>query len=220
MTNFNYPERWLNDRRIRGLTDTGHRFFVLAMTYSVANLTDGYLSADDITDLVESQRLDLKTLDELEAQKLTEPASAGKIYLVDFESTQTSAASMRAAAFARSKKNQTQNLKRLDDMQRAAHAAPSPVETGETLGQTNTATAHPSAARIGEAKSKHAFTKQEAPPVTSWPVAEIPKDDDSQRAYDDDKWTDPADWADMNGEIFTLDPSPDASTGSNGAYSR
>ena len=211
LTNFNYPERWLNDRRIRGLSDKGHRFFVLAMTYSVANQTDGYLSADDLTDLIESQRLDLKTLDELEARKLTEPASAGKIYLVDFESTQTSAASLKATAFARLKKNQAQNLKRVDEMQRAAHAAPSPVETGESLVQTRTEQI--SAARTGEAKSKHAFKKQEAPPVTSWAVADIPQDGES-------KWMDDSEWSSETGEIFDLDPSPDDSSESNGAYSR
>src|SRR5260221_8954452 len=43
-----FPDRWLNDRRIARLPDDAFRLFVLALAWSVSNLSDGVLYDDDL----------------------------------------------------------------------------------------------------------------------------------------------------------------------------
>ena len=48
MTDARFPERWLNDRRVLRLSDAGFRLYLMALTWSVANRTDGVLYDDDL----------------------------------------------------------------------------------------------------------------------------------------------------------------------------
>jgi len=48
VTDAHFPERWLNDRRILRLPPEAFRFFVLSLTWSVANRTDGVIYDDDL----------------------------------------------------------------------------------------------------------------------------------------------------------------------------
>lgn len=43
-----FPDRWLNDRRIAKLPDDAFRLFVLALAWSVSNMSDGVLYDDDL----------------------------------------------------------------------------------------------------------------------------------------------------------------------------
>ena len=48
MTDARFPERWLNDRRLLRLSDAAFRLFVISLTWSVSNRTDGVLDAGDL----------------------------------------------------------------------------------------------------------------------------------------------------------------------------
>jgi hypothetical protein len=48
MTDARFPERWLNDRRLLRLSDAAFRLFVVSLTWSVSNRTDGELDASDL----------------------------------------------------------------------------------------------------------------------------------------------------------------------------
>lgn len=48
MTDARFPERWLNDRRVMRLSPDAFRTFVIALTWSVANRTDGVITDDDM----------------------------------------------------------------------------------------------------------------------------------------------------------------------------
>ena len=48
VTDARFPERWLNDRRVRRLPDDAFRMFVNSLLWSVANKTDGVLYDDDL----------------------------------------------------------------------------------------------------------------------------------------------------------------------------
>ena len=48
MTDARFPERWLNDRRVLRLPDDAFRLFVLSLTWSVANKTDGRICDDEL----------------------------------------------------------------------------------------------------------------------------------------------------------------------------
>jgi hypothetical protein len=49
MTDARFPERWLNDRRVLRLPDDAFRLFVISLTWSVANQTDGRIYDDELT---------------------------------------------------------------------------------------------------------------------------------------------------------------------------
>jgi len=48
VTDARFPERWLNDRRVLRLSDPAFRLFVIPLTWSVSNRTDGDLYDDDL----------------------------------------------------------------------------------------------------------------------------------------------------------------------------
>ncbi len=48
MTDARYPEKWLNDRRIRTLCSDAFRLFVTANAWSIANRTDGVITSADL----------------------------------------------------------------------------------------------------------------------------------------------------------------------------
>jgi hypothetical protein len=49
VTDARFPERWLNDRRVRRLSDPAFRLYVISLTWSVSNRTDGVLYPDDLS---------------------------------------------------------------------------------------------------------------------------------------------------------------------------
>lgn len=49
MTDARVPEKWLNDKRIQRLTDADFRSFIMALTWSVSNRTDGVIEPDDLS---------------------------------------------------------------------------------------------------------------------------------------------------------------------------
>ena len=187
--NSNYPERWLNDRRIRNLSDSAHRLFVLALTYSVGNYTDGILSPGDMDDLLRGQKIDAAAVAELEMQEVLEVVRDGWL-LVDFDSTQTSAAQAKGAALARKRKNDSQSSKRLT-------ALTAPVFVSEkddfSLDQASSNT------KEALIKATPSETSWAPATVDSWAVALLPGSD---------------------GELFQAPEFATTESGVNGAYSK
>jgi hypothetical protein len=85
MTDARFPERWLNDRRLRRLSDPGFRLFMVSLTWSVSNRTDGVLYPDDLALLAD---IDPARGAELEKAGLWRREKDCWL-VVDFENTQT-----------------------------------------------------------------------------------------------------------------------------------
>lgn len=189
--NSNYPERWLNDRRIKRLSDAGHRFLVIAMTYAVANKTDGLLDLETVDELVGNHGCDREAVPELISRGLLMVVEDGW-FLIDFPTTQTSVAQANAAELARMKKNRDQNVKRYIDLKRESLTVS--IRDSEkkvfSLDQTST---------------RPDQTKQGLPgglpaPEASWETASLP--------------------GAMAGELFQVPEYATTESGVNGAYSR
>jgi hypothetical protein len=87
MTNANFPDRWLADRRFRRLSDTAFRSYVLALTYAVSNRTEGVIDTDDLALIPD---FNPKTIPELVGNDLWEPRLFGESwFILDFPATQT-----------------------------------------------------------------------------------------------------------------------------------
>lgn len=93
MTDARFPERWLNDRRFRRLTAEAFRAFTFTMTWSVANRTDGLVTAEDL-ECIPFATKDLMA--EMVDTKVLSATSDGWVIL-DFELTQTTAKQLAAA---------------------------------------------------------------------------------------------------------------------------
>ena len=98
MTDARFPERWLNDRRVMRLTDDAFRLFVISLTWSVANRTDGRLYDDDLTLIPASA----SGSGQLAKAGLWERV-ADYWQITGFEETQTTREQLEAATVARRK---------------------------------------------------------------------------------------------------------------------
>jgi hypothetical protein len=85
MTDARFPERWLNDRRVRRLSDPAFRLFVISLTWSVSNRTDGVLYPDDLALLAD---VDPASAAEMEKSELWRREKDYWL-IADFENTQT-----------------------------------------------------------------------------------------------------------------------------------
>lgn len=130
MTDARFPERWINDRRIRLLSDQAFRLFVYSLVWSVANRTDGAIHDDDLPLIPD---IDQAKADELIKQKLWK-RDADRWLIADYEDTQTSAddldrlAGMRRAARERQRKHR-------DGMSRDSHVIESGLSTLDTVSR-------------------------------------------------------------------------------------
>lgn len=83
-----FPERWLLDRRFTKLTDRQFRTFVLTLTWSVSNRTDGVIEQDDFAVIPGANVDDAKALHAAGLWEIVPGRPAYK--MVDFANTQTS----------------------------------------------------------------------------------------------------------------------------------
>ena len=97
MTDARFPERWLNDRRLRRLSDAGFRLFMVSLTWSVSNRTDGVLYPDDLALLAD---VDPARAVELEKAELWRRVKDYWL-VVDFEGTQTTRKQLEGLAHKR-----------------------------------------------------------------------------------------------------------------------
>jgi hypothetical protein len=87
MTDARFPERWLNDARLQRASAEAFRLFVLALTWSVANRTDGRITVDDLDLIPHATAKDAGELADA-GLWLTDGWSDGWT-IADYESTQT-----------------------------------------------------------------------------------------------------------------------------------
>ena len=111
MTDARFPERWLNDRRIMRLSAAEFRAYLLSLTWSVSNRTDGRLEA---TDLALVPGFDGGAVDALVAAGLWS-AQPGGWKIVDFADTQTTAAQLKGLEQKRLMDRDRQARKRAHD---------------------------------------------------------------------------------------------------------
>jgi len=94
MTDARFPERWLNDRRVLRLSDPSFRLFVISLTWSVANRTDGVLYDDDLALMV--------NVDPARAVEMIKAGlwrrDADRYVIVEFDGTQTPATQLDGLA--------------------------------------------------------------------------------------------------------------------------
>lgn len=120
MTDARFPDRWLNDRRFRRLSDSEYRSYAVALLWAVLNRTDGEVLAEDlpfIPDFVPG------CTGRLVDAKLWAPTGAGW-FIVDFESTQTSKAQLDGLDTRKRQDADRQRAKRNRD--RASASSPGP----------------------------------------------------------------------------------------------
>lgn len=111
MTDARFPEKWLNDRRILRLSAADFRSFVMSLTWSVSNRTDGRLEPADLP-LVPGFEPGADVA--LEACGLW-TAEAGGWRIADFADTQTTAAQLRGLEHKRAVDKERQARKRAHD---------------------------------------------------------------------------------------------------------
>lgn len=128
MTDARIPERYLSDRRVLRLSDRGFRVYVLALTWSVANRSDGVIEDDDIVLMPGN----------FAAGDMTEIVTAGlakqqgaRYLLLDFEDTQTMSRELQVLENVRRR----ERLKKA--RQRAAAAGKGADDEGTVPGDTH-----------------------------------------------------------------------------------
>ena len=87
MTDARFPDRWLNDRRLQGLSDAAFRLYVIGLMWSVSNRSDG---AVDHVDVRLMPGVDASRVGDLERVSLWQRQGDSWL-IVDFAATQTSA---------------------------------------------------------------------------------------------------------------------------------
>lgn len=92
-----FPDRWLNDRRIARLPDDAFRLFVLALAWSVSNLSDGVLYDDDLPLIPGAQPLLAPVLERAGLWA----RGTGYWVIENYADTQTTAEQFKAAEAAR-----------------------------------------------------------------------------------------------------------------------
>lgn len=165
MTDARFPERWLNDRRIMRLSPRDFRSFVVALTYSVANKTDGRL---DLADLEACPGFNLESIPALVSAGLwLELDRPGTWAMVEFIETQTTRAQLDALA----RKREAERIRQAEHRARIAAQRANSVSAGSepvTRDVTRDVTANHS--RTGQDRTGQALRSEH-----------VPTNDDDQR---------------------------------------
>jgi hypothetical protein len=114
MTDARFPERWLNDRRLLRLSDAAFRLFVVSLTWSVSNRTDGEL---DASDLALMPGIDPAAAVELVRAGLwmaggSPSPTAAPWLITEFASTQTSSSELQILTNARRREREKKRRQR------------------------------------------------------------------------------------------------------------
>lgn len=111
MTDARFPERWLNDRRVLRLPPVDFRSFVVALSWSVSNRTDGRIEADDLALIPNFEEQSVAVL--TNAGLWT--GEAGCWQVADFDATQSSKAQLEGLDHKRHQDRERQARKRAKD---------------------------------------------------------------------------------------------------------
>lgn len=157
MTDARFPERWLNDRRIMRLSPRDFRSYVLALTYAVANRTDGRL---DLADLEACPGFNLESIAPLVSAGLWLEVDAGIWAIVGFTETQTTRAQLDAAA----RKREAERIRQAEHRaRRAAEQANSVPAGSEPVTRDVTRDVTEDCSRPGQDRTGQALRSEEVP---------------------------------------------------------
>lgn len=134
MTDARFPERWLNDRRILRLPDKAFRLYVLTLAWSVANRTDGVIADDELA-LIPA---DASSVTDLEHAELWSRIMQTGWFILDFESTQATAADLAHLEYQRSlarDRKRRQRARQAAAVTRDVHQDSTRTGTPKTEGQ-------------------------------------------------------------------------------------
>jgi hypothetical protein len=108
MTDARFPERWLIDRRLLGLSDAAFRAFVVSLAWSVGNRTEGVLDGED-----------LRLIPDVDSDRVAELVAAGlwvaereHWQIRDFDATQTGRGELERLESLRKKQTEKKRRQR------------------------------------------------------------------------------------------------------------
>jgi hypothetical protein len=109
LTDARFPDRWIADKRLQLLSDSHFRSFVMSLIWAVSNLTDGIIEESDLSLI---PRFDTTSTGAFVASGLWADRETGGWVITVFESTQTTAADLKAAENARIKQRDKKRRQR------------------------------------------------------------------------------------------------------------
>ncbi|WP_130291691.1 hypothetical protein [Pseudonocardia sediminis] len=145
VTDARFPDRWLHDLRVQTLPHHAFRLFVIALTWSASNRTDGEIDRQHLRLLPCSAGQD--SVDVLVRAKLWTERTTGYT-IADFQTTQTSAAQLAAyerktfqdrerQARKRARDRGESDRPRRDSLRDVAATSKDRTETGEARSRTS-----------------------------------------------------------------------------------
>lgn len=167
MTDARIPERWLNDRRFARLGHEPFHLYILAITWSVANRTDGVIESDDL-DLIAAWATGKPIELLVNAGLWTEEVEGKRWLITDYSGTQTSSHDLQVLDNAR--RHEREKKARQRAHQRGDHSLCRP-DTCSALSPGTSAGTSPRTAlgqdRTGQAQE---VGDQQDEPVTGLPA--------------------------------------------------
>jgi hypothetical protein len=165
MTDARFPERWLNDRRLLRLSDAAFRLFVISLTWSVSNRTDGVLDTGDLT-LIPG--VNPAAAGELARAGLwmaggSPSPTAAPWLIIEFASTQTSSSELQILTNARRREREKKRRQRA----RVLGDVPGEVSPGtaqDRLGQARRPKVKSTGFQPSSARTRPMFAEPKATP--------------------------------------------------------
>ncbi len=164
MTDARFPDRWLLDRRVMGLSPEAFKCFVAAMAWSVSNRTDGLIAPPD---LVYVHCCPDVVTGELVTVGLWKPVPGGWL-IVDFAATQSTKAQIESAEHARIEARAADADRKRKRRQQMKSGGTSAADTQDRQGQDRPG------AVDGGTTHLSAVTSQVSAPSSSWPPVNVP----------------------------------------------
>jgi hypothetical protein len=112
MSDARFPQRWITDARVQGLSGDDFRAFMHALAWSVSNGTDGVIRPENLPLIY---RVDAAAMAVFVAAELCAELTDGWLF-VDYLTTQTTAAQLESAARGKANARERQARKRLKEL--------------------------------------------------------------------------------------------------------
>ncbi|WP_336643498.1 hypothetical protein [Microbacterium sp. MMO-113] len=169
MSDFRFTGRWLNDRRVMGLTGDDFKAFVCAGAWMVENRTDGRVTADDLDFIPRFNRNSVKGI--VAAGLWRQDGNAW--LMADYQATQTSRAEFETL----------ENNRRREREKKARQRASKGDVPGDVPGDVSQGTAQArqdrQAGNTGGVRfsGDEPFANEQSGEVFDWDTAPIPGDE-------------------------------------------
>lgn len=165
MTDARFPDRWLNDARLRRLTDRAYRTYANTLLWAVSNRTDGIVRREDVGLVPDAY---IEDTDDFVKHNLWQVRQDGAWLIKDFAATQTSRSQLEG--FELKKRQEADRSKRYRDRKKDNPA--SRDSSRDDLGQDRLGKA-----RTGQASNPDQLSEEERDELWNknisgkWPAA-------------------------------------------------